>query len=237
MLDDDITRCAAPRGGESAMLRSAAMPRENGVVALAPERAEEASLLLGRAFRDNPGMRAILAEHSTDQRLRAVSRVVRGFVDATLRAGDARVVVEAGHIAAVALAYAPGRWPASIVTQLIIARGPLTTGLRSTLRFARADRIMRKRHPHRPNWYLLMLGVEPELQGKGLGSRLLAHHTASAGSDGVECYLETDKLSSVRLYERHGYVVTTDETFAALGQLRLWTMTRPQGATVVATAG
>jgi ribosomal protein S18 acetylase RimI-like enzyme len=107
------------------------------------------------------------------------------------------------------------------------ATGVIRGGPDVTLRFLRLDRETRKRHPHYDHWYLWFLGVDPERQGQGIGSVLLRSLSAKAEASGVPCYLETDKLSSVRIYERHGYVVHSEEVFPNF-DLRIWFMNRPE---------
>jgi ribosomal protein S18 acetylase RimI-like enzyme len=68
--------------------------------------------------------------------------------------------------------------------------------------------------------------VEPARQGQGLGSTLLESLSTKAQADEVPCYLETDKPSSVKLYERHGYRVESEVVLPKI-ELRLWLMKRP----------
>jgi ribosomal protein S18 acetylase RimI-like enzyme len=124
------------------------------------------------------------------------------------------------------LAFGPASYPLDLRSYAWLAFGPLSAGPRTALRYALADRHLRRLHPHAPHWYLFVLGVDPAEQGRGLGSRMLEELCASADRDGVPCYLETDKESSVRLYQRHGFRVEHDETEPRLG-LRFWTMSRP----------
>ncbi len=183
-----------------------------------------AGLVLARAFRDNPAMTAVLAGDPPEVRLRVLERAMIGFTEAVRRYGVAEIVRVEGRVAAVALSFPPGGYPPPIVAQLIGARGPIAAGLRRALRFARIDHEMRKRHPKYPHWYLWILGVEPECQGQGLGSELL--RSLSARSLKMPCYLETDKATSVRLYEKHGYAVTSEETLPGV-EVKLWFMKRP----------
>jgi ribosomal protein S18 acetylase RimI-like enzyme len=88
---------------------------------------------------------------------------------------------------------------------------------------------MRKRHPHYRHWYLWFLGVEPERQGQGLGSKLLRSLSAKAEADAVACYLETDTASNVKIYERHGYEVQSEEVLPP-GNVRFWFMKRAETA-------
>ena len=60
-------------------------------------------------------------------------------------------------------------------------------------------------HPAEPHWYLPMIGVDPEQQGRGYGSALLEHALARCDADGKPAYLESTSLQSLRLYKRHGF--------------------------------
>ena len=61
------------------------------------------------------------------------------------------------------------------------------------------QRLMRQ-----PHTYLPVVGVEPEQQGRGLGSAMLAPLLASSQAQGLPCYLETFNPLNLPLYERHG---------------------------------
>lgn len=56
--------------------------------------------------------------------------------------------------------------------------------------------------------HVARLSVAPDLQGTGIGSRLLRHVEATAGADVDRLALFTGALSAgnLRLYARHGYV-------------------------------
>ena len=60
-------------------------------------------------------------------------------------------------------------------------------------------------HPAEPHWYLPMIGVDPEQQGRGYGSALLQHALARCDSEGQLAYLESTSIKSLRLYERNGF--------------------------------
>jgi GNAT superfamily N-acetyltransferase len=73
-------------------------------------------------------------------------------------------------------------------------------------RFFALDQTMHQRHPRdRDHDYLGHLAVQPGLQGKGLGSRLLEHHHQQLDTTGRYAYLEATGERNARLYERHGY--------------------------------
>jgi GNAT superfamily N-acetyltransferase len=183
----------------------------------------QAGEALARAFHDNPGIAALLRDDSSEQRLALCTPVMTAFVRAANRYGLVEIIEEDADVVAVALMFGPGRYPPPFLFELIAAWGVLQTGVKRALRFEAIDRYMRRNHPRMPHWYLWFLGVTPERQGHGLGSRLLDALNQRALRDGVPCYLETDRLSSVRLYQRHGYLVQTSEQVPGLG-FEMWFM-------------
>jgi len=193
---------------------------------LSPSEVLPAAGVLARAFRDNPGMLVALPGVSPEERLALLEPCMAGFVRSVLRYGVVEVVEDSGVIVAVSLAYEPGRFPPPFFATVIQARGPIAAGIGTALRFARLDHEMHKLHPRYEHWYLWFLGVEPERQGQGLGSKLLVSLSAKAQADRVPCYLETDKPSSVKLYERHGYRIESEVVVPKV-ELRLWLMKRP----------
>jgi ribosomal protein S18 acetylase RimI-like enzyme len=188
-----------------------------------------ASVVLARAFLDNPGMLAVLRGDSAERRLTVLKRGMFGFAHAVQRYGCAEVLKEDGRVRGVALSFAPGGYPPPLMAELIISVGPLLAGPRRVARFALLDQQLRSRHPPDPHWYLWMLGVEPEHQGKGVGSALLRSLAERALQDRAPCYLETDRASAMRLYQRHGFALLDEEVLPVLGA-RFWFMRRDQPA-------
>lgn len=202
-----------------------------------PGDTREASLVLGRAFAENPVARACLSHLDRSTRLERVTRLNRGLVGATLRAGgDLEVTRHASpggsaRIAGVQLSFAPGRWPLGPRAYRSMAVGALSTGLRGTWRYALWDHHVHPHHPREPHFYLFVLGVDPDLQGRGVGGALLRRFCARADAARTLAYLETDKPESVRIYEGHGFEVARELEIPPLsagnGPLRTWTMRRP----------
>lgn len=62
------------------------------------------------------------------------------------------------------------------------------------------------RHPTgAAHLYLVLLGVQPEAQGRGLGGALLRERLARADAEGLPAYLEATSRRSRALYQRHGF--------------------------------
>lgn len=62
-------------------------------------------------------------------------------------------------------------------------------------------------HPHEPHWYLAVLGVDVNRQGKGLGSILMKHALARVDAERKPAYLESSNPRNIPFYERHGFEV------------------------------
>ena len=80
-------------------------------------------------------------------------------------------------------------------------------------------------HPEDDHWYLAFLGVDPNMQGRGIGSAMLKHALAIVDAAPRIAYLETASEPNVRLYERFGFEVTGEVNVP--GAPILWGMTRP----------
>jgi GNAT superfamily N-acetyltransferase len=76
-----------------------------------------------------------------------------------------------------------------------------------------------------PHWYLMILGVDPPHQGRGVGGELMQPTLAECDREGVPAYLETQKARNVPFYRKHGFDVL-QETEAPSGGPRWWLMKR-----------
>ena len=72
------------------------------------------------------------------------------------------------------------------------------------------------------HWYVLVLGVEPSAQGRGVGRALLTPILEDARRDRLPCYLETSQPRNVEFYQHLGFKVLRDIVDEGSG-LRLWT--------------
>lgn len=79
------------------------------------------------------------------------------------------------------------------------------------------------------HWYLMLLGVEPARQRRGLGAALLHPVLARADAAEVACYLETFAEENLAFYARHGFVVVTRGVEPGSG-VPFWTMRRDSPA-------
>ncbi|MBB4661292.1 GNAT family N-acetyltransferase [Conexibacter arvalis] len=79
--------------------------------------------------------------------------------------------------------------------------------------------------PSGEHWVLAAVGVRPERQGAGLGTRVLAPALAGFDRDGELAVLDTSSAANVRLYERLGFRVAAEVEMPSDGP-RVWLMRR-----------
>jgi GNAT superfamily N-acetyltransferase len=111
-------------------------------------------------------------------------------------------------------------------------RLPFLMGLRAIQRSVPANRLMDRHHKElvqRRHWYLMVLGVDPEVQGTGRGGSLMLPGLRRADQDGLPCYLETGKEVNVRFYGRRGFEVVAEGDLPGGGP-PYWCMRRPPAA-------
>lgn len=84
-------------------------------------------------------------------------------------------------------------------------------------------------HPAGLHWLLDQLAVEPEAQGRGIGSAMLQFAIVRAARDGLPLFLETGVRRNVELYQRFGFEVM-HEADAPGGGPHVWFMCREPGS-------
>lgn len=139
--------------------------------------------------------------------------------------GEVYVAEEDGEIAGCSMWSPPCGWRFSTRAELRATRYAVP---RLGTRLPLASIAMRRiegRHPGAPHWYLSELGVRPQSQGRGLGSRLMFEPLARCDRERVPAYLESSTERSRALYERHGFE-TTDVIRMPRGGPPLWLMWR-----------
>lgn len=183
-----------------------------------------AAAVLGRAFVNDPLVVAICNAHAADreERMRWGFRVaIRSH---SLMAQPAWTMRdEGGRMLGVVLVTRPRATTPANVDVLFALWGLVHIGWRVGWRGATAARIIADHLPAPPFTYLRTLGVDPELQCRGIGSRLVDRVVSTAPA-GVPIYLETAKEGNLGFYARHG--------FHCLGEFRcldvpVWRLLRP----------
>ena len=178
---------------------------------------------LSLAFMDDP----ITNYFAPDRRKR--EKVSPWFWRSTLTLGMRWGVVETdenGRSAAIWMPPGSTFIPTHRFMRTPFVQSPFRLGLRGIWRFMRLGAPMESAHKRQmpgPHWYLMTLGVHPDLQGQGVGSALLESGHAHATADDVPCYLETATEYDVAYYSKRGYEEGEKLT---VGNLNLVTMIR-----------
>lgn len=106
---------------------------------------------------------------------------------------------------------------------------PFRTGLsnlgRSISAMNQIDNLHKKDPPKR-HWFLAVLGVDTDRQGRGIGGELIQPVLARADSDNLACYLETAKEINVTFYQKHGFEVVKEFPLGGKDGPPFWTMLR-----------
>ena len=120
----------------------------------------------------------------------------------------------------------PGKWKLGVLQQLMLIPAiAKSTGWKRIPKVMAGINAVEKKHPGEPHYYLMVLGTEPELQGRGIGSQLMAPVLARCDQERVPAYLESSKEKNLPLYERNGFKVT-EEFVIPDGGPKLWLMWR-----------
>ena len=123
------------------------------------------------------------------------------------------------------LALPPGAWRMPFTTQL--AHGPgFTRVFGARLPHALTlITLMEQRHIREPHYYVANVGVAPEAQGRGLGTRLLRPTLDRCDNKGLPTYLEATSERNLALYKRLGFELQGELRLG--GSPPLWLMRRP----------
>jgi GNAT superfamily N-acetyltransferase len=119
----------------------------------------------------------------------------------------------------------PGEWRMPLQTQALHAPQFAAVFGRSLPRALITITQMERRHLREPHFYVPYVGVAPEGQGAGLGTRLLGRTLERAEAAGLPTYLEATSERNAALYERLGFEHLG--AFTVLGSPPLWPMRRP----------
>jgi ribosomal protein S18 acetylase RimI-like enzyme len=183
-----------------------------------------ATLTLAKAFHSDPMFEWIFEDPA--ERPRALGHFLRVPLKYGLRRGH---VTQSDAAKAIAIWIPPGR---SVTTGGMIRAGmlaiPFRVGFRPFGMFMGAMGVMEKihkRHVSKPHWYLMIVGVDTELQGHGRGAALVKEGLDRADGEALPCYLETSEERNLRFYERLGFKVVESARLGAGGP-EAWAMLR-----------
>lgn len=161
--------------------------------------------IIARGMRDNP---LHIAALGSDASLR--SKRLIGMFSAALPPVLSKGVVlgafEGDTLVGIAGMISPGHCRPTLMKKLTV-----TPRIVPGVGFDAAVRVLRwldewARHDLRqPHWHLGPVAVDAHLQGKGIGTQLMNDYCARLDTAHGTGYLETDKASNVKFYEKFGF--------------------------------
>ena len=162
---------------------------------------------LARAFEDDPVMSWVFRDDA--QRLRRLERAFGLFLRRIwLPEGECYTT---DRLIGAALWLPPGKWHLGVLAQLRLLPAMISVTGSNLPRLFSVLNLIEKKHPKQPgHYYLAVLGVEPEHQGRGFGSALLQPVLGRCDRERIPAYLESSKRRNVVLYERHGFRVVEE---------------------------
>lgn len=179
-----------------------------------------------RAFTHDPMFGYFTSDRLRSHRL--LPGMMRGNIDDLVTHGD-NWVADDDEGAAIGIAgwLSPAQLPRGVMRDARIAAASVASAVRLSHRMTGARLLAKieRIHPKEPHWYLALLIVDPDAQGRGLGSALIQPGLDLADRDGLPCYLETQKRSNVSWYQRFGFEVT--EVIEVGDAPPMWGMIRP----------
>ena len=150
----------------------------SGIEPLRWELLDTATATLTRAFAEEPIFKWVIPD--PQHRARALE---------VMNSGPLRYGLRYGHVVQSHDGRAVAAWlpPGGGFTPLRLIRCGIfgvrfRVGFHAARQFARANQILRRiraAHVPEPHWYLMIVGVDPELQGRGLGTALVKEGLAA----------------------------------------------------------
>ncbi len=180
--------------------------------------------IIARGMRDNPLHIAALGTDS-ERRGALLIRMFTIALPVILAKGSILGALDGDTLVGVAGMAAPGRCQPSLIEKLTVL--PRIFPAVGTGGFVRVGQWMGAWARHdlaEPHWHLGPVAVDRHLQGRGIGSLLMAEYCARLDRLNAVGYLETDRPTNVTFYERFGFQTTGE---AAVLSTPNWFMRRP----------
>jgi ribosomal protein S18 acetylase RimI-like enzyme len=197
------------------------------IVQLEASQIQAASEVLGDAFKDDPVFRSF-AFWNDRKRFGTIEWISRLMLKYARHYNTVYTTTQ--ELKGVSIWIPPGQFPLNDFRLLLLGAYALPFKFRLgkllqfILLFLKLEELHKANAPQ-PHWYLLMLGVHPCYQSRGVGSFLMQPILEKADREGIPCYLETSTEGAVRFYKRHNFEVVNIIDFPQ-DSFQIWTMRR-----------
>jgi GNAT superfamily N-acetyltransferase len=184
----------------------------------------DAAAVLSRGMRDNPIHERVFGA-DPEHREAALLRLFTALLNQDRRKGTILGAFSSKTMVGVCALVPPGACQLVLRERIGLLKALARDNLTSLFAAFRWSSGWARQDPSAPHWHLGPVGVERDLQGKGIGSALVAAFSELVDANHGLAYLETDKSTNVPFYERFGFTVTAKS--AVLG-VPCWFMVRPR---------
>jgi GNAT superfamily N-acetyltransferase len=216
---------------DSAGLPIRPLPDGSDIRKATPEDQARVVEALARGFYDDPLLTWIFPDG--ERRLQQNERAFDVFVRRVYLPVDE--IYTTDRFAGAACWMPPGTAEQSAWGQLRMLPGMVAAARGALPRLMAVLTAFDKGHPHEEHWYLPVIAVLPEWQGRGFGAALLRPALERCDREHLPAYLEATSPRNRALYERHGFEVT--EELRVKDAPPVWRMWRvPQAASRVGEA-
>jgi ribosomal protein S18 acetylase RimI-like enzyme len=168
---------------------------------------EAAAETIARSFMDDPFFFYLLPV----ERLRLIWLKRFAATSISMVAGFQECYVTDEQTGGAMILVPPGHYPLPLVKIVPFLIRLIFTTLRckvSPVKLIASMKVllsMEKLHPKFDCWYVMQVGVNPEMQGKGLGGKLMHELVARAEQENMPIYLETANEKNFSFYRRYGF--------------------------------
>ena len=202
-------------------------PDGSDIVKVGEGQIREVAQALAKAFYDDPIMSWIFPDDA-----RRMERLVNGFelyVRRVWLPHDESYTTD--RVAGVCCWMPPpDAWHMSIPAQLRLLPAMARMAGRDLPRLMKTLNAMESAHPREPHFYLPMIGVDPQWQGKGFGAALMRPVLERCDREESSAYLEATTPRNRALYERNGFEFI-EELKVAKDAPPMWRMWRKPQST------
>lgn len=189
------------------------------LVAMPPGEEYQAAKVLSIAMLSNPIHVAVLQGQGEAERKR-LEAMFSGML--TERPGEVFVAKHRGTTVGVLRSYRCHRGQLPIGQENQEAEPDQAEPNEIEARIQRWINAWDERDPPEPHRHLGPVGVLPQHQGLGIGSKMMKSFCTIVDADHEPAFLETDKLVNVRFYERFGFRIIDESPIFGIENFFMW---------------
>lgn len=211
--------------------RAVPEPPEINVDRLGAEEVGAGAALLARSFVDEPLFAYLFAGKTRSRVERATVPWFRCFLRTFMADGEIHAARLDGRLVGVGVRTPPGAVPLKglrkgrFIVSVVLANLRMVATSWAARGMMKVGPKLEKLEPHEPFYGLSWVGVEPGLQGRGIGRALADYAVLRADETGASAWLITFGPETRALYERRGFVVEQEVRPLSDGPVG-WTMLR-----------